>query len=391
MDFFGSAQLQELLERHDPPCVSLYLPTHRSGSEADTDRLQFRAALDRARDLLHEDYGDDDLQELFAPVADLAAEREFWRYQSDGLAAFLSPAFARLYRLPAPFDHLVVVGPTFHTRPLVEYLQAPTRFWVLGLSEKKVQLWEGTASGLSPMDLRGMPRDLLDALGYEFEREDELVHKSRGRRGGGMPGVGGGSPVFHGHGVGDDDREPQLRRFFRKVDRGLAELLEEEIGPIVLAAVEEYHPIYRSVSELENLAVEGIHASVAHWTSERLHEAAWPIARGEAGRKVERALELWEAAYKQDKAEPDLANLSRLAAAGRVRLLLTERRRRIWGTMDRRTGEIDRIREGGEDPGHRAVELVDELAEVVFAHGGKALVLSEERMPTETGVAGVLW
>lgn len=390
MDYFGRAQLRELLETREPPCVSIYLPTHRSSSEAETNRLRFRSAVDRARELLaaeHEPAVRDSILETLEP---LTRERDFWVYQSDGLAVFRSPALERFYRLPTSFEELSVVAPTFHTRPLIEYLQAPDKYWVLGLSRKEVRLWGGTAGGLAPMDLKGVPRSLREALGFEFERDDEIVHRRKAGPSRGGRGRGGHVPTFHGHGIGSNDSEPELKRFFKEVDRGLRELLKDEIGPVVLAAVEEYHPLYRSASGLENLAEEGIRASVVEWSPDRLHEEAWPIAKRTALEQVERALELWESSYGRGKGEPDVANLGRLAVAGRVRLLLTERNRRVWGTFERDTGAVEILQEGGDDPGEHAVELLDELAETVILRGGRALVLSAERMPTETGVAGVL-
>lgn len=391
MDYFGRERLKELLEPAAGAAVSIYLPTHRSSSEAEVDRLRFRAALDQARELLSEDGSDDETLARLEELDPLTREQEFWRYQADGLAVFLGPGFARMYRVPTELPELVVVGPTFHTRPLLELLQAPDRYWVLGLSQKNLRLWEGTAAGATPLDLRNLPRDMLDALGFEYERDANIVQRQKLRRQRSQPGRGGHAPVFHGHGAAKNEvTEAELRKFFRKVDRGLADLLEGETGPVVLATVKEYHPLYRSASGLGNLVEEGIEANVTEWTPERIHEAAWPIVESVAMRQVDRALQLWENAYGAGKGEADVANLCHQAVAGRLRLLLTERGRRVWGTLDRDTGEVEILQEGGEDPGEHAAELLNELAEVVILRGGDALSLSEEHMPTDTGAAGIL-
>jgi hypothetical protein len=392
VDYFGREDLRTLLQERRGPAISIYVPTERSSSESETNRLRYRAALDRARQLLPSaDGGDGDGAAVAEALEPLTQDEEFWRYQSDGLAVFASPDVRCLYRLPSAMPDLVVVASTFHTRPMLEYLQAPDRYWVLGLSQKNVRLWSGTAAGVSPIDLQGVPRNLMEALGYDFERDEKIVLRRKVRNAShGRHGRGGIMPVFHGHGVGSDDSEPELRSFFKRVDEGLQEMLEGEIGPVVLAAVKEYHTLYRGVSGLDNLADQGIEASVADWSPDRVHEAAWPIAKAQVAKKIDRALELWESSYGRGKGELDLANLARLAVAGRIRLLLTERGRRLWGTLDRSTGAVDIVQEGGEDPSGEAAELLDELAEVVILHGGNALVLAPERMPTDTGVAGIL-
>jgi hypothetical protein len=85
-----------------------------------------------------------------------------------------------------------------------------------------------------------------------------------------------------------------------------------------------------------------------------------------------------------------LAAIGRLAVAGRIRLLLADKGRTVWGRIDRVTGEIEIIREGGTDPDGGAVDLLDELAELTIQFGGRALVLPSEKMPTDTGLAAVL-
>lgn len=387
MDYFGRDELKELLAVHDAPAASLYIQTERS-SGAETNRLRFRAALEQAEEELAESVGGDRVDQILDPFREyLEGAQDFWTYQADGLAAFASPELHRTYRLPVSLDDLVVVAPTFHTRPLMEYLQAPDRYWVLSISQKKVRLWQGTRSGLTPVDLAGVPRSLQEALGYEFER-DELQFHSPKKQGTGKASKTGA--IFHGHGVGQDDAKPELKRFFRKVDEGVRELLADEIGPVILAAVDYYHPLYHEVSRLDNLTGEGVTGNVSNWDASRLHEAAWPIVRETVLGKIDGALQLWESAYSNGKGEPDLASVARLAVAGRIRLLLTEHGRNAWGRYDRDTGEMELIREGGEDPGPEAVDLLDEVAEVVIEKGGRSLILSGERMPTETGVAAIL-
>lgn len=380
MDYFVKENFRELLRSDGVPAVSIYLPTERASTGWEANRLRFRAALGQARKLLEADYPPEVGGPLIETLTPLLDDQDFWLYQADGLALFASPSLERRYRLPVPFEEIVVVGPSFHTSPLLELLQVPEHYWVLSVSQKEVGLKQGTARGLTPVDLSGVPESLRDALGGQVER-DTLSHHGIGARSG---------PIFHGYGVGKDDSKAELERFFRKIDAGLRDLLGDDLAPLILAAVDYYHPIYHSISRLDNLTKEGIQGNVVAWSDERLHDAAWPIVESDAMRKVRLAGELWEAAFKQDKTEADLSAAGRLAVGGRIRLLMAERGRRLWGRLDRETGIIEFVQEAGNDPGENAVELLDELAEVVILRGGNALVLSAERMPTDTGVAAVL-
>lgn len=391
MDLFGRAHLDELMRASAAPAISIYMPTSRGRSAADHDRLRFKSALKRARDLIEEADGFDarSLSDLFGPLEPLARERGYWNGAKGGLAVFRSPDVSRRFRLPTDFRELVVVGPTFHTRPLVGFLQAPDRYWVLDLSQGRVRLWSGDVSGLHPVEAESLPGSLDDALGYEYSRDYEVVHRGgtpdgRGAQRGGVTGS------FHGHGVGANDREPEMRRFFKAVDDALYGLLGPESGPIVLAAVAEHHSLYRATSRLDALAPEGIEASVRDWGAEQLHGEAWPLALRAADAQIDRALELWESSYGRGKTEPGPVNMGPLAMAGRVRLLLIERGRRLWGTFDRSTGRIRVRRDGGGDPDADSVELLDELTETVLLKGGRTLTIPAERMPTRTGAAAIL-
>ncbi len=379
MDYFGRDQLKELFRVDMAPAVSIYMGTHRRGAEVAAQPLRLRAAIEEAKGLLAADGARAD--DVLEPLEALVGDREFWNHQADGLALFASQDFGRLYRLPVRLRDMVVVGPTFHTKPLIEFLQAPERFWVLAVSQKEVRIWEGTVTELGPVNLASVPASLQEAIGAEVVTDRLNLRSPRGR---------GAAPIFHGHGAGKDDTKQELEKFFRAVDTGVRELLADEIGPIILAAVDYYHPIYRSVSKLENLADQGIIGNISGWDEGRIHASAWPIAQQSVERKLEAALALWEGSYGRGKTESDLTAIGRLAVAGRIRLLLADAGRTVWGRIDRATGDIEVIREGGTDPDGGAVDLLDELAELTIQYGGRALVLPSEKLPVNSGVAAVL-
>lgn len=391
MDFFSRTDLEELLEASRDPSVSIYLPPGPGGPDPERDRLRFRAALERAQaELEKEDGRFADGDESLEALAPLARDREAW-VGSGGVAVFHAPGFVRRYRLPVEFPDLVVVAPTFHTKPMLEYLQAPDRFWILELGQGQVRLWRGDARTARPLEDTPLPTDMDSALGYEYGRDPEVVH--RGTRPGSTAArnqSGGSVGAFHGHGAGHDDREPSLKRFFRAVDDALVELIGPDRDPVILAAVAEHHPVYRSLTRLQNLGSRGIEGAIRDWPADRVHEAAWPIALEEVEARIDTALELWERSYGPGKAEVDVGNLGPLAVAGRIRALLTEKDRRLWGHLDLDTGRIEVLQDGGDDPDPSAVEVLDELSELVISKGGSTLILPADRMPTESGAAGIL-
>ena len=389
----SESDLEELLEDRDPPALTIYLPTHRPNDQADADRIRFRSALDRARELVAEREDDGRLTAELSEVEPLAREKEFWRRQADGFALFMAPGFRRAYRLSGTVPELTTVGGEFHLLPLIELLQDPNRYWVLEVGQERVRLWKGDAEGARMLSPEALPVDLRDTLELEFERDvmTVLVRKeSDGSHG--EHGRGGLMPVFHGHGDrGPGKEEKILREFFRGLDDALNRVLGKGRAPVILATVKENQSLFREASRTGLLADEGIVANVRYWSPERVHEEAWPIAREASRAYVGRALEIWERAGGSEKTESDVANLSHLAAQGRLRLLMLERERRVWGRRDPGTGRVEFEREGGEDPDGHSVEILDAVARTVLRHGGTVLPLSAETIPVESGAAGVLW
>ena len=157
MDYCVKENCRERLRNDGVPAVSIYLPTERASTGWEANRLRFRAALGQARRLLEADHPPEVCGPLVETLAPLLDDQDFWLYQSDGLALFASPSLERRYRLPVPFEEIVVVGPSFHTSPLLEFLQVPEHYWVLSVSQKEVGLKQGTARGLTPVDLSGVP------------------------------------------------------------------------------------------------------------------------------------------------------------------------------------------------------------------------------------------
>lgn len=384
-------EFRELLQERPGPAISIFLAAEGAAPDPDGVRLRLRAATDRASALLDE-HGATDVADLLAPLREMVDDSPLIP-PDEVLVIFRSPGFLRVLRLSGDIDSEVVVGPTFHTRPLIKLLQVPDGFWVLALAQGQVRLWRGTQRGIRPIEPSPLPADLDSALDYEYERDAEFVRRApvaRGRGAGGRPESGGSLGTFSSHGVGDVGDEAVMNRFFSTVDVALVEYLGPDPDPVILAAVGEHHPRYRSITRLTSLCPEGIEASVQSWSAERLHQAAWPPFLEESRARLAKHLALWERAFSLGKAEGDLSTLGRLAIAGRVRTVLMERGRRIWGSIDRETGEVVVDSDGGADPRADAVDLIDEIVELVLLRGGSATVLETDQMPTTSGVAGIL-
>src|SRR5271157_4819514 len=121
MDLFTRDDLKTLLAEHPSPCISLFMPAHRGGAEEDP--IRWRKHLAEAEEhLARAGWRAAEVKELLVPGRRLLEDIMFWKYQSDGLAAFLAPQFLRLFRLPLAFKDEVVVANRFSIIPLLPLL-----------------------------------------------------------------------------------------------------------------------------------------------------------------------------------------------------------------------------------------------------------------------------
>src|SRR5260370_29828391 len=98
MEIPAISELRVLLEQHNGPCISMFLPTHRAGIETHRDPLllrnQIRAAENR---LLLDHLRTTQVDHLLHPSQALLEDESLWLHPADRLAIFRSPATLRTY------------------------------------------------------------------------------------------------------------------------------------------------------------------------------------------------------------------------------------------------------------------------------------------------------
>jgi hypothetical protein len=86
-----SHDLTRLLATQEPPCISLYLPTHRSHPDNQQDPIRYRNQLQELKTSLHLKYPAREVAALFEKFQALAHDDHFWNHRTDGLAILGSP------------------------------------------------------------------------------------------------------------------------------------------------------------------------------------------------------------------------------------------------------------------------------------------------------------
>jgi len=368
-------ELRILLAWHEPPCVSLYLPSRRGGSAEDRNR--FAALLGEGRERLVQELGARPAENLLRPLEDLS-QPEFWQASTEGMALFHSADYSALFRLPVKLPERVIVAASFQVRPLVEFLGTNQHFYVLTLSQGRVSFFKGNATGLAHVELAPGLGSLEGAFRpADHERKTTLHQSSRG----GVRSIVGGSNTW------DASRDEDLARWFRLIDAELWTILRDEKAPLVLAGPEREVHIFQRVSRYAGLAPRSVHENLAKATSSELHKRVWPIVQEIAQASEARVLENYQQLVSSARALDEIRALAQFAVAGRVRELLLDKNAVLFGKMDRASGALELH---GTRGGVAAEDVLDDIAEAVLLRGGEVYSLPRERMPSKSPIAGSL-
>lgn len=363
-----------------PPCLSLYMPTHRRHPENQQDPIRFRNLAKKLEDSLRQKYSKEEIRPLMAPFLALADDREFWNHTLNGLAVLAARGLFRVYKLQRTVVELAVVADSLHTKPLLRMLQTAGRYQILGLSRQAITLFEGDRDVLDEIEpAQGVPRTITQALGDELTEPHQTVAS--------YGGVGGSqSPMHHGHGGKNAELEIDAERFFRAVDRGILEHHSKPSSlPLILATLPENRELFRQVTHNPALIGEGIDYHPDALTIDELRAHAWSIVEPHYLARLAVLAEEFGTATSKNLGHGELAEVAIAVVAGRVASLLIEADRVIPGRIDTATGQIE-----FDDLSHPEVDdVLDDLGALASRMGGTVVVVPADRMPTKTGVAAV--
>lgn len=381
MDTFKNDLAAGLFENCDPPCLSLYQPTHRHRPDNEQDRIRYRILVKALEESLLQHVPKKEIPPLLGPFLALADDREVWNHTRDGLAVLGAKGVFRVYRLQRPVAELAIVADSFHMKPLMRILQSADRYQVLGVNRHEVKLFEGDRDALDAIELHeDVPRTVTDALGDELTDPYSSV-ASYGGTGGSQ------SAMHHGHGGKDAEVGIDAERFFRAVDRAILEHHSQPSGlPLILAALPEHHHLFHEVSHNPFLVPESIDIHPDALSSiDELRERAWQLMEPRYLARLAALVEEFGSARSEGLGDDDLAQVARAAVGGRVATALIEARREIPGRIDAATGDI----EPGDMEHPEIDDVLDDLAALVVKMGGTVVIVPAEQMPTETGIAAI--
>ncbi len=377
-------ELRHLASHDNQRSVSIYMPLHRTVEESKQNTIRFRNLVDRAEDrLVGNGLRGPKVKDLLRPARDLQRDPNLGRASAaNGMGVLIAPGFFRCFRLPYSCPETVVVGKRFHLSRLVHALRRDDRFYLLGLSPKNVKLFRGRDSRIAPVSLpENMPQNIDQALaGTEIEKSFQYHTSAPGGRAGSWVGI------MHGQGRPKDEEKKLLTEYFRIVAKHVEEMLKGEDVPLVLAAVDYYHPMFREVCRYPHLLDAGVTGSPDKLTEKEMLERALPVVQPKFDQGIRQDATRYLKLVATERTSDQIETVLPAAVHGQVEVLFSALGVPIWGRFDAENGDVRSHTD--EEPGDE--DLLDLAVTKTIAGGGTAYVVTPEHVPADGPLAAIL-
>ncbi len=359
-------ELLALAELRGPAVVSIYLPTTPLTAQAQADRIELKNLAAQARTAL-EQAGvatSAEVAEIDEELADLVDDDDFWEYQAQGLAVFVTAEHVWTHRLPHAVTAEVHVSDRAYLKPLLAVTSVPMSCYVLALAEGEVRLVE-VAADLPPVPVKveGLPRSAADAAG-----KTSISGRSHS-----------------GRQVGSEGKRMHIRHYARQVDAALRPFLAGSTTPLVLAAVEPVRSIFRAASSYPHLVDAVIETNPDRVSDQELAAAAREILLEQQAADVARLAELFETRSSQRRTLTEVTDAARAATAGAIDTLVVDKELFVEGTVD-----DDGTVHGPDTAQGQVYGVVDEIARRVLLTGGTVLSVDAASVPGGQRFAAIL-
>jgi hypothetical protein len=375
-DTFNKNDLDILLRHENTPCISIYIPTCRSGKESLQNEIRFKNAIEKVKPLVPS-------IELGPAMALLdSGNAGFWQYQKDGFSLFMSPELTRAFRLSMDMPEVAVAADQFHLKPVLPLVAYDTTFFILALSQNECRLYKCTRQHYEEITSKNLPDSLSQALRFDLQEKQLQFHTASQT----SQAPGRKAVTFHGQGVADDEDKDRILRYFQIINKALTTFLGPRTDLLVLAGVDYLHAMYRSANTYPHLVKEGITGNPENLTAQDLQKAAWEIVAPHTRKDLNQALSSYQDLKGTGKTANDLAQILQQASTGQVKHLIVALDVDQWGRFSWNDGPVFHSKKQAQDQ-----DLLNVAACHALRNGASVFPVPLEQMPDDSPVAAVFY
>ncbi|MVN22812.1 baeRF7 domain-containing protein [Mucilaginibacter arboris] len=382
MELLSKEEFAELANYQSEPCVSIFIPTHRSGVEVNEkqDIIVLKNQLQEAQKQLHQKgMAKDEAAQFLRQGFDLLNHETFWNNQLEGLALFIAKDYVKTLTLPLTVKQELFINTSFYISPLMPVLTSNEQFYMLVFSKHVSHFYLGDAFGMQELEIAGLPQGVGDVIHFEEKDKNQLF-----RAGGTAPGQ---AASLHGHDSGLADDKEYLTQYIKELDQTLwTEVLANEHKPLILAAVDNLIGLYRQNSHYKHIAEEAVIGNYER--EDKL--ALWEKAREKLAPYFKAVHNGALQNYYNQIATPLTSSIPETVIPAsyysRISDLFVQKDVHIWGTFNEKDNKLNIHQEKQE--GDEC--LINKAVVKTVLNGGAVHILEAEKMPKESVIAAFM-
>jgi peptide subunit release factor 1 (eRF1) len=233
-DDIGSA-IKEMRKEKGNTCISIIVPTHRSGQDRQADSKEVQRAILTAKESVA-NKSDKDIFEIDG----LLDQIDFTR-NKDGIGIFISRHIKKLIKFPFPVTRKIIVNKRFHLQDLLYLESYSDAYYLFDISKKEIRLFRGVMDHLEEIKDENFPKEIIDD--YEYNRPSQSSSNAG---------------YAHSKGFEKDKSEIQhirLKKILSEIDRCLSKYLVRKEVPLLLCGPQREISLFKSVTNhLDNIA-----------------------------------------------------------------------------------------------------------------------------------------
>lgn len=382
MSLLTKKEFAELAGFHGARCISIFLPTHRSGQAVNEhqDQILFKNQLSGIeKEMKERGFGEEETKVFLQPAKKLLNDSEFWRYQTESLAVFLGRNFIRTYNLPLHLEPFYYFSHEFFLKPLMPLFVGDGNFYLLTLNFHEVKFYKGNRDVIEEVRLKNLlPQQVEEVVGFDYQQKFLGFHSGTGR---------GSQAIFHGHADWQEDEKDEILSFFRAIDKGISGVLESETAPLVVACLDYLFPIYKEANTYGAMFSEHLSGNPEYLQSADLHRRTWKLLAFHFDKERQKKVDMLNQFRDTERTSTDIREVIPAAVGGRIDSLFLSKDEEIWGVYDSRSAEV-RVHEGQ----HLSNTSLTNLAAIhVFLNGGQVYLENREAMPQSYSALNALY
>ncbi|GAB3350354.1 baeRF3 domain-containing protein [Modestobacter lapidis] len=187
-----------------------------------------------------------------------------------GCALFADSSAVQRHNVDFTLPTLAVVGNRFALTPLLPALNARGTFYVLALTQHRIELFVGTAVAVRRLGLDG----------FELAAWSTMPPLRPAPRATTLVDLSGPAPSGQRGGLrrAAVEREARVQRHYRGVDLALRQILTTATAPLILSGEQDLQALYRTANTYPHLLEPGLGASGGQVDVDDLHRQAWALA-----------------------------------------------------------------------------------------------------------------